>query len=96
MEITPNENTLLEKHLTFYESLDNELREPKTDLQKHFVQVCRGLTKALTDHEIAYMKYKREQARKRLAKVKANEATQEIEEGYPTSDWASYIPGQFD
>ncbi len=60
-ELTPEEIELLEKHLDFYRALNTETIAPKTEAQRHFVQVCRGAMDAHTPHEIAYMKYTRQQ-----------------------------------
>ena len=55
--LTEKESLLIEKHLKFYQSLDKGQRIPTTTEQKHFVDVCRGNAKPITDHEIAYVKF---------------------------------------
>lgn len=56
-KLTENEKNLIEKYLNFYKSLDNGTRVPKTEAQKHFVEVCRKISEAKTPHEHAYIKY---------------------------------------
>lgn len=49
---------LIDRHLKFYQSLDDGSREPDTAAQVHFVRVCRGALRSETDHERAYMAYR--------------------------------------
>ena len=58
LDRTVEEETLLEKHLAFYEALASGQREPNTAAQQHFVSVCQGRAKATTLHELAYVKYR--------------------------------------
>lgn len=57
--LTPEEESLIAKHLPFYRSLASQERKPATPAQDHFVSVTLGQTAAETPHEIAYMKYRR-------------------------------------
>ena len=57
--ITTKEYELLRENLGFYVSLDCGKRTPKSNSQKQFVSVCKGLEDAKTEHEIAYIKYKK-------------------------------------
>ena len=59
MTLTPNQSELIGRHYRFYRELDLGERTPKTELQKQFVEVCRGRKPAVTPHEIAYMAFKR-------------------------------------
>ena len=56
--LTKREEKLLAERLDFYVALDTGERTPTTLLQKHFVDVCKGIKKAQRDDEIAYAKYK--------------------------------------
>ena len=55
---TDKDRALLELHIGFYTDLDAGTREATTDLQKQFVEVCRGNRLPKTDHEVAYWRYK--------------------------------------
>lgn len=57
--LTHDEHMLLKKYKTFYVNLDSGVKLPKTDMQKQFIEVCRGRRKPNTNHEMAYMKHKR-------------------------------------
>ena len=46
-------------HYAFYHALDTGGRVPSTPAQEHFVAVCRGIAIPETDHERAYMRFKR-------------------------------------
>jgi uncharacterized protein YifE (UPF0438 family) len=59
LRYTKGEKKLIDEHLPFYIDLDKGKRVPTTEKQKHFVRFCRGLEKANTPHEFAYLKYKR-------------------------------------
>ena len=50
---------LIDRHLDFYQSLDDGSRTPNTEAQEHFVRVCRGDLPSKTDHELAYMAFRR-------------------------------------
>jgi len=54
---TKEELDLLRKNHSFYISLETGRRAPKTEAQKHFVEVCQGLAKPKTTHEKAYIKF---------------------------------------
>lgn len=56
--LSKEEALLLDKHLKFFEGLDNGDIEPKTNDQRHFARVCRGLDYPKTSFEKAYNKYK--------------------------------------
>ena len=59
LTLSQKENELIRKHLKFYQDLDNYNRRATTDEQKRFMRVCRGIERPETNHEIAYMKYRR-------------------------------------
>ncbi|MFW5836286.1 MAG: DUF413 domain-containing protein [bacterium] len=68
VKFTDREKELLRKHLDFYKDLDRGFLEPTTKAQQHFVYVCRGHFEPSTEHEIAYMKYRRAKAQADLKK----------------------------
>jgi hypothetical protein len=53
------ERELLLKHYDFYSSLASGSRRPTTDAQRHFLSVCRGQAEVITDHERAYMNFRK-------------------------------------
>ena len=57
--LTTKEYKLLRENLGFYVSLDCGKKTPTSNSQKQFVSVCKGLEEAKTEHEIAYIKYKK-------------------------------------
>ena len=59
-----DEHNFINRHLNFYQSLDNGQLKPKTQAQSRFVKVCRGELKPKTEHEVAYMNYKKRKAGK--------------------------------
>jgi hypothetical protein len=59
--LTPEEQQLLDKYMSFYRDLETGRRQPETEEQKHFVRVILGQAAAETPHEIAYAKYMRMQ-----------------------------------
>lgn len=63
--MTPEESILIAKYLWFYRQLDTGERAPTTDGQRHFVAVCRGEMRPLTEHEFAYLAYKSEEPQRR-------------------------------
>lgn len=58
-DLHASEWELLTKHIEFYRKLETGERTPTTDAQVHFVEVCEGRAEPRTEHEIAYVKYKR-------------------------------------
>jgi uncharacterized protein YifE (UPF0438 family) len=52
-------NHLINRYLEFYKSLDSGKRKPETKEQLRFVKVCRGKILPKTEHEIAYINYKK-------------------------------------
>lgn len=71
LRYTEEERKLIDKHLPFYIDLDKGKRVPNTEKQKHFVRFCRGLEKANTPHEFAYLKYKRIKSYKDKQKLRS-------------------------
>ncbi len=59
MALTSHQVALIGRHYEFYRQLDQGERTPTTELQRQFVEVCRGRRQAVTPHEIAYMEFKR-------------------------------------
>ncbi len=54
---------LIDRHLKFYQTLNDGSRKPDTAAQVHFVKVCRGALLPETDHERAYMAYRQSKAK---------------------------------
>ncbi|GDY10509.1 hypothetical protein LBMAG52_39970 [Planctomycetia bacterium] len=50
---------LLMQHYDFYLALASGARRPTTDAQQHFVAVCRGKAEPVTDHERAFLDFKK-------------------------------------
>ncbi|HET6880609.1 MAG TPA: DUF413 domain-containing protein [Pirellulales bacterium] len=88
-QFTPEEAELVSRHLDFYRSLDLGERLPKTEGQRHFVAVCRCETKAGTIHEIAYVKYRMQQRKRRAEQEALSGAIDEFGEGVPKPGWFS-------
>ncbi len=59
VELTDEEQALLDRHFSFYEDLESGARVPTTEAQEHFVEVIRGKARAQTVHEMAYAKHMR-------------------------------------
>ena len=49
--LSKNEAKLIAERLDFYVALDSGERTPTTDLQRQFVDVCKGAKKANTEDE---------------------------------------------
>jgi uncharacterized protein YifE (UPF0438 family) len=62
---TPDERILTQKHLAFYLSLADGSRPPTTPAQQHFVAAVGGRLPATTKHEIAFLKWKRDDENRR-------------------------------
>ena len=58
-KFTYRETELLRKHKCFYEDLNSGKRKPTTKAQDNFVNVCRGVRRASTDHEKVWIRYKK-------------------------------------
>ena len=58
-KLSNEEQILIDKHLKFYEDIDNYIRPTITEDQKRFYRVCRGLEYPKNIHEKAYIKYRR-------------------------------------
>jgi uncharacterized protein YifE (UPF0438 family) len=58
-ELNQRQQELISQYLRFYGALDSGDIQPETPQQKRFVAVCRGLERAVTEHEIAYLRYKK-------------------------------------
>jgi hypothetical protein len=56
-ELTAEEQELLRKYSRFYRALETGTRVPKTEAQRHFVDMCAGRAVAETPHEKAWAKY---------------------------------------
>ncbi len=56
--LTNWDRALLRKHLNFYEALDHGRRTPTTPRQLHFLAVCRDSAAPITQHEVAYLRYR--------------------------------------
>jgi uncharacterized protein YifE (UPF0438 family) len=59
------EQSLINTWLWFYKELDSGERKPKSQAQQHFVEVCRGQTRAETQDEFAYVKFRMNVAHER-------------------------------
>lgn len=86
IELTEEEEALLDRYLDFYESLASGDREPTTEAQDHFVKVTRGKAGAATPHELAYAKFMRLRAQTNEANWQALQAREEPE---PPPEWYS-------
>ncbi len=64
LELTKEEQALIDQWLPFYRSLADGTREPQNRIQKHFAAVFQGKASdpERTTHEIAYAKYLRQAA----------------------------------
>ena len=56
-DLTNEERGLITKYISFYEDLESGVREPRSDAQRHFLEVLRGKAPPRTDHEIAFLKH---------------------------------------
>lgn len=83
-QLTAEEELLLKKHLSFYQSLARGNRIPRTEAQKHFAQVFCGRAPAETIHEKAYLKYLRLRASDERP---ANSARGHDPADGPTQEW---------
>ena len=59
------QTALLENHGRAYEELHSGTREPVTDEERQFVEVCRGKLQPSTDHEKVWMRFCDKTSRKR-------------------------------
>ncbi|MEX0642509.1 MAG: DUF413 domain-containing protein [Pirellulales bacterium] len=57
--IGDDDRRLLVAHYAFYRALDSGGRAPTTPAQRHFIAVCRDTATPKTDHERAYLRFKR-------------------------------------
>lgn len=73
MTLTSDQLALIERYYTFYRQLDLGERTPKTELQRQFVEVCRGRKPAVTPHEIAYMEFKRSREKRKSREQRTSE-----------------------
>lgn len=87
-QLTEVEEMLIDRHLNFYRELASGARQPETDAQKHFVKVSQGHAKSENEHELAYAKYMRLQAIRRVAESPNEEAIPKYEEGFPRPGWS--------
>jgi uncharacterized protein YifE (UPF0438 family) len=62
--LTAAEQTLIEKHLAFYLSLERGTRKPDTPAQRHFIAVCQGAARPTTAHEVAFVKWRTRRTKK--------------------------------
>lgn len=85
LQLTEREEQLLKKYGGFYHRLETGQEAPTTEAQEHFVAMCRGETKAETEHEVAYAKYMAFRASDRLGPKRGS--IPENEEGLPTAAW---------
>ena len=81
-ELSKEERGLIEKYLPFYSDLAKGVRRPITEAQKHFFAVTQGRTVAETDHEKAYIKWKRLEAQ-RIKQAEKGRKETSIEEFPP-------------
>jgi hypothetical protein len=57
--IGDGDRQLLHAHYGFYRALETGSRQPTTPAQRHYIAVCRGFAAPETDHEWAYLRFKR-------------------------------------
>ena len=86
IELTDEEQDLLNRYLDFYEALAGGERAPNTEAQEHFVKVAQGKAGAETSRELAYAKYMRQRAQTREARRLEMEKRRESE---PPAEWFS-------
>jgi uncharacterized protein YifE (UPF0438 family) len=86
VQLTPEQQQLLDKHLPFYRDLETGRRRPTTPAQEHFVSFTRGLVPADTEHERAYAQHMRLRAQSRHAE---QGAPPRDPAGGPTEEWFS-------
>jgi uncharacterized protein YifE (UPF0438 family) len=84
--LTPQEQALLEKHISFYLDLESGRRKPSTDAQEHFVKVSQGLVAAETIHELAFAKHMWLRAAQRA--MRRNESQEDLSDE-PRAEWFS-------
>ena len=70
LSLTDIERGLLKKHLKFYQSLDSGNLPPATQAQEKFIAVCKGKELPSTEHEIAYLKFKKLLAERKIQNAK--------------------------
>ena len=88
LDLSPEEQAVLERYYAFYRALDTGARPPTTAAQEHFVAVCRGRAKAGTTHERAYVKYRMLLAKRREQASDAGDGEiDEFGEGVPRPGW---------
>jgi hypothetical protein len=58
-QLSDSERELLLLHHDFYLSLASGARRPKAEAQRHFVTVCRGEAQPVTEHETAFLHFKK-------------------------------------
>ena len=85
--LSPNEELLIRKHIKFYDALARGTRAPKTNAQKHFIDVTMGLAAAKTEHEIAYIKFRIMRKKKQDEINQNNPSNLRDPNDGPTSDW---------
>ncbi len=86
VQLTDEEQVLLDRYLDFYEALASSERPPETEAQEHFVKVTQGKAGAETTHELAYAKYMRQRAQGREA---LRQETEKRRESEPPPEWFS-------
>jgi hypothetical protein len=59
LRLLERERQLLEQYYDFYYQLAEGLRSPTNEAQLHFVAVCHGTLKPATEHESAYLNFRR-------------------------------------
>jgi hypothetical protein len=57
--LSDRERELLLQHSPFYLALASSARQPTTPAQRHFVLVCRGEAEPETDHERAFLNFRK-------------------------------------
>lgn len=82
--MSPEEEGLLRKHMTFYRDLETGRRRPRSPAQQHFVLVTLGRAAAETLHEKAYVKHMRLRAQQREAG--GEKSVRDPADG-PTPEW---------
>lgn len=88
-ELSEREQSLIGRHGDFYRSLNGGQRKPQTPEQEHFVEVCRGRTEPMTEHEIAFTKFLR------IVKVQREiEAASKAAEAEARQNIIEHAPGQ--
>lgn len=89
-DLTAEEEDLLKRYLAFYRGLVTGEVPANTAARRHFLLVTQGQAIAETDHERAYMKYRRRSAAMHAtaADERSDQPAEEVgQRAYPSEKW---------